>query len=164
MIWKRSVLGAAALLVLVTTTGCGTIARYTEKLSHIGRKKPKAENITPEEIVLGVIEIVNPEQHFVLIRTETNFNVSSGTVLETRPVSGTKTKLVASPEKKSNFVSADIAEGYPQQGETVVIVSTQPTAAPTVAETKVDTPKTLPKPASQAPPGEPVPGVPPINR
>jgi len=163
MIWKRSVLRAAALFVLVNTTGCGMMQHYTEKLSQIGRKKSKSENKAPEEIVLGVIEMVNPEQRFVLIRVESSFGVNAGTVLETRTASGTKTKLVVSPEKKSNFVSADIMEGYPQQGETVVIASVQPT--PAVANANPDaTVKTLPKPASQAPPGEPIPGVPPDNR
>ena len=165
MIWNRSVFAVASLIVVVSIAGCGTIEHYTEKLSELGRKKDKVENNAPQEIVIGVIEMVNPEQRFVLIRNESAFGINAGTALETRTASSTKTKLVVTPEKKLNFVSADIAEGYPQRGETVVLPVQQPIAAASIAKRNPDlAPKNLPKPATQAPPNEPIPGVPPVNQ
>jgi hypothetical protein len=98
--------------------GCGVVSRNLH--SH-GEKEKDKEDPKPKDLFIGVVEMVNPEQHFVLIRTGIQLKLQPGWKLETRPVSGSKSVLVITPEQKQNFLSADIAEGYPQQGEMVVM-------------------------------------------
>jgi len=109
----------ARLLLLpvfcLSLAGCGLISKALTP-------KPKPDkNPKPKDIAIGQVEMINPEQHFVLIRTIMQFKLEPGWKLETRPLSGPKSVLVITPEQKNNFLSADILEGTPQQGELVVL-------------------------------------------
>ena len=170
---NRSVRAVVTLLVALSVTSCGTMRHYTEVLSHIGRKKKIDEKKDVPELLIGVIEMVNPEQRFVLIRTEVNMPIHTGTLLEARAANGGKTKLIVTPEKKLHLVSADITEGFPQAGEMVVLVAAeQPakenttTQSPNQSNTQtlLDPIKPVPQPATPSSPNEPVPGVPPVIR
>lgn len=124
---------ALVLLTILPTLlgGCGLLTRW---FAHKPKPDPDAGK---KDVFIGVVEIVNPEQHFVLVRTGMKLNLQAGWILETRPTSGTKSVLTVSPEQKLNFLSADITAGIPQKGEIVV----------------------MPPQVAAAPPGEGTPGV-----
>ncbi len=84
------------------------------------RPKPKPDKTPPHDLFIGTIESVNPEQHFVLIRTVMRTTLQAGSKLETRPTTGSRARLTITPEQKLNFLAADITEGFPQVGEAVV--------------------------------------------
>lgn len=110
-------LGALFLLAALPMTlgGCGLLAKWFAP-------KPKPDkDAASRDIFIGVIEMVNPEQRFVLIRTAMKLNLQAGWRLETRPESGGRSVVTVAPEQKLNFLSADIVEGYPQKGELVVL-------------------------------------------
>lgn len=117
--------------------GCGLLAKWFG---------PRA-NPAPEEqnTGIGVIEMVNPEQRFVLIRANMKVELQPGSKLETLTASGVKSVLAVSPEQKLNFLSADILEGYPQKGETV-------TLAPKSVSVVPESTPALPQPAGNLPP------------
>jgi predicted small secreted protein len=163
MIWKRSVLAAAMLLLVVNTTGCNTLRTVKARLPHIGKKKNQTANKESQDQLIGVIEMVNPEQRFVLIRKENNRDLESGTVLEARTAQGGVTRLVVAPEKKMNFVSADFTEGFPLPGEMVFLTAAaQAIAVPPVTPAR-DTVKVSSPANPPVPNGEPLPGVPPAQ-
>ena len=142
------------LTAALSLSGCGLIG-------NLFRSKPKPSQEGPHDVMIGTVESVNPEQHFVLIRTAMMLHLNPGWKLETRPVSGSKSVLTVTPEQKLNFLSADIVEGFPQKGDVVVMppqLSTAP-AAPS-AIPPLTPPGTTPEPA-RAPGGQELP--PPIQ-
>ncbi len=113
-------------LLCLSLSGCGLIGKAFRS-----KPKPDEDAKKPKDLFIGVIDMVNPEQHFVLIKTGIQLKLEPGWKLETRPSSGgPKSVLVITPEQKQNFLSADIAEGYPQQGEMVVLPPQGGSAAP----------------------------------
>lgn len=70
--------------------------------------------------LIGLVELVNPEQKFVLIRTETKVAIPAGHSLIAIDATGAQTKLKVSPETKQNFLTADIADGTPRVGNLVI--------------------------------------------
>jgi hypothetical protein len=120
-----------AIILLLTLpgllAGCGLLAKWFTR-------KPKPDkHAGARDVWIGSIEMVNPEQRFVLVQTGMKLNLQPGWKLETRPVSGARSVLTVSPEQKLNFLSADITEGYPQKGELVVLppqAGAGPTAPP----------------------------------
>lgn len=89
--------------------------------------------------LIGLVELVNPEQRFVLIRTETKIGIPAGHSLIAIDATGAQTTLKVSPETKQNFLTADIADGTPRVGNLVIYrpgqqgVATGPQAAPGAA-------------------------------
>lgn len=81
-------------------------------------KKPS--NRVGEAKVVGVIELVNPEQNYVLINCEQRLNIPAGTELIAQTADGSKSKLKVSPERKGNYITADITEGAPQVRDLVL--------------------------------------------
>ena len=119
--------------------GCGLLAKWFAP-----RPKPDKDAGT-RDIYIGVVEMVNPEQRFVLIRTGMKFSLKTGWKLETRPAGGgANSILTISPEQKLNFLSADITEGYPQKGE-IVVLPPQLSAGPETAPAPENVPS-LPRP------------------
>ena len=118
------------LLLTFSLSSCSTFSRFIP-----GGKKNKADDekadTVKRERFIGLIELANPEQHFVLIRTEGNIALAPGTKLETRPQIGASTVLVVTPERKQSFISADVSHGFPQRGQPVVLpISSQADDAP----------------------------------
>lgn len=118
----RSILVLATLgPLLFSLSSCGTMQQLL-------RKKPDKNAATgnpgeSKDQIIGTIEMVNPEQRFVLVKTMNRMAVAAGTKLESHSPNGLKSVLTVTPEHKMNFISADITEGYPQQGDIVVQVS-----------------------------------------
>ncbi len=77
-------------------------------------------NRVGEAKVIGVVELVNPEQNYVLINCEQRLNIPAGTEIMTQNADGSKAKLKVSPERKGNYITADITEGTPQVRDIVL--------------------------------------------
>lgn len=84
-----------------------------------GPPKKKAANIPPSHRLVGTIMVVNEEQHFVLIDTESSFPAAVGTALKSFSNGAETGVLTVSPEVKPPFMIADIVSGTPQKGDQV---------------------------------------------
>ena len=116
---------------IASTPGCRLL-----KKGLFSRKHPAAQTDKNSDMYLGMVESVNPEQKFVLVRTEIRMPVAAGTKLETRAPNGTKASLMVTPEHKGNFLSADIVEGAPSTGDAVILparAAIEPAAPPATA-------------------------------
>jgi hypothetical protein len=74
-----------------------------------------------EAKVVGVIELVNPEQNYVLINCEQRLHIPAGTEVISQKADGSKTKLKVTPERKGNYITADIIEGSPDVRDLVLV-------------------------------------------
>lgn len=99
-----------SLMLLFVFTSCGLLRR---------RPAPQETNTKTGDIPIGVVEMINPEQKFVLITLSPGYMVTTGTKLYTFSPSGLKAELKVTPERKFSFLTADIIEGYPQKGKPV---------------------------------------------
>lgn len=105
--------------VLLGLAGCTYLKGKTAKWMLSSKKSP-ASNRMGEAKVVGVIELVNPEQNYVLINCEQRLNIPAGTEIVSQGIDGTKTKLKVTPERKGNYITADILEGSPQMRDLVL--------------------------------------------
>ena len=125
------------LLPLLGFSSCSYLLGNAAKMGMFD-KTLKKNNRTGEAKLIGTIELVNPEQNYVLINCEQRLNIPAGTEIVAQSTDGTKTKLKVSPERKGNYITADITEGAPQirdlvlyqvkQGELAVAPGTAPAA------------------------------------
>ncbi|MCE9519304.1 MAG: hypothetical protein K8R87_07115 [Verrucomicrobia bacterium] len=138
-----------AMILLLTMPlllgSCGLLAK------HLGKKAKPDKDAGTKDVSIGIIELVNPEQGFVLVRTDMKLNLQPGSKLETRPITGFRSVLTVSPEQKLNFLSADITSGFPQKGEAVVMPH-QAGATATTATPPPLPPSAPSVPASNLPP------------
>lgn len=129
------------LLLLLGLSSCSYFANKIAAWK--ASKKSPAEKRIGEAKVIGVIEMVNPEQNYVLINCEQRMNIPAGTEVLSQGVNGTDARLRVTPERKGNYITADITLGIPQLRDLVIYqvksddVDTQPatTIAPTTAPT-----------------------------
>ena len=147
-----------ALLLGLALSSCGLLKRDK------GPELVKGSENSPDgpTYLVGLIELVNPEQRFVLIRTEGKVVVPAGRELVAIDATGAQSKLKVSPEKKQHFLTADITDGQPRVGNLVAYrpgkaVTPPPTPAlpanpdqPSAVSTG-PTPPVLPPPAPAAP-------------
>ncbi|WP_113958640.1 hypothetical protein [Roseimicrobium gellanilyticum] len=107
----------------VFSSGCGLAKRGLAGIgsSKKGDRNKEEKKDASRDTFVGVIESVNPEQQFVLVRMEQGFAIAAGTPLETRSANGLLSRLVAGPERKLNFLAADIVDGMPHAGDMVVL-------------------------------------------
>lgn len=124
-------------LAVLPLSGCGTVQK--KLLSRKQAKEKKEEPGGSRDVFLGLVESVNPEQRFVLIRLDRRMQVVAGTTLDVRSASGVKATLMVTPEHKMNFLSADITSGMPAVGDMVIL---PPQAVP--APTEVPAPDLVP--------------------
>lgn len=155
----RSTIAFTALgTLLLSLSSCGTMNHLLQ--THLGKRSKTAAPQEPKNQIIGTIEMINPEQHFVLVKTSYRMALAPGTKLETLAANGLKAVLTVTPEHKMNFISADITEGFPQQGDTVIlpapIKSTDAPAQPGSDQPPpIDAPPPivdLPLPVDQLPP------------
>ncbi len=83
-------------------------------------KKGAEDKKIGEAKVIGVIELVNPEQNYVLINCEQRVDIPAGTEIISQGVNGSDAKLKVTPERKGNYITADITQGMPQLKDLVV--------------------------------------------
>ena len=144
-------------LLLPLATSCASL--------RFGKAKPAADTApeVPAEVFIGIIELVNPEQDFVLIRCEVIPVLPAGAELTAVGADGSESKLVLAPERKGRHLTADIRDGHPQLRQFVVYRrSPGASASPTTPATP-DAPSTPPLPAAPPMPGglPALPGLPP---
>jgi hypothetical protein len=94
--------------------------------------------------LIGLVELVNPEQRFVLIRTEGAVKVPPGDQIIAIDATGAQSKLKVTPEKKQNFLTADILEGNPKVGNLIVHRPAQQQAKPVTPPTTPVIPQVAP--------------------
>lgn len=97
------------MLALLLLAGCS----FTPK------PKPK-DNRTGQARLIGVVEMVNPDQGYVLIQCPDKSTLKSGTELIGLDHTGAKSRLLVTPERKGNYLTADIKEGTPIIGALVL--------------------------------------------
>lgn len=131
------------LICLLPLLGLSSCSWIFGKAAGFGMfdKKLSKNNRVGEAKVIGVVELVNPEQNYVLINCEQRLNIPAGTEIVAQNSDGSKVKLKVSPERKGNYITADITEGTPQVRDLVlyqvkpgelVAPGTQPGATPIV--------------------------------
>jgi len=117
------------LLLLLGLSSCS----YFEKKFGSKKPKPDEDKRIGEAKVIGVIEMVNPEQNYVLINCEQRVDIPPGTEIISQGTNGTDAKLRVTPERKGNYITADITQGTPQMHDLVVykVIRGEAPAAPT---------------------------------
>lgn len=100
------------LLVCVQLASCSLL-----------KKKKAEEKPGPvgKATLIGMIEMVNPEQNYVVIRCDTPPAIQPGTELIALNSLGTRSRLVLSPERKGYYLTADIKEGSPSVANLVLL-------------------------------------------
>ena len=140
--YGMSFLRHLCLLLLLGLSSCTYFANKIAAWK--ASKKSAAEKRVGEARVIGVIEMVNPEQNYVLINCEQRMDIPAGTEVLSQGINGTDAKLRVTPERKGNYITADITLGVPQLRDLVIYQVkseeapqpdpiTAPTTAPTVA-------------------------------
>lgn len=105
------------LLLLPSVCGCSWLINKT---AGFFQKKPSATTPVGEVRLIGVVELVNPEQNYVLINCEQRLNIAAGTEIIAQNPDGSRAKLKVSPERKGTYITADILEGTPQLQDLVL--------------------------------------------
>lgn len=130
--------------------------------SHLASKalqkplKKLQDNRVGQALLIGTIEMVNPEQNYVLIHCDSRPTLDAGVELIALDSSGNKSKLVVTPERKGNYLTADIKEGTPvvgslalqkiQESDTLPAVPATPDGQPTSPAPSVEMPIERPAP------------------
>ncbi len=121
------------------------------------KNKEKKPEPTGQATLIGLIEMVNPEQNYVLIRCEPMPSLNAGAELIALSASGARSKLILSPERKGHYLTADIKEGHPEVTNLVLVQHTSASATPPPAAT---VPATTPTPPETTSAYQPMPGLP----
>lgn len=101
-------------LVSFLATGCETARKAKAK------RKGGQVSSKEETVLVGVIEMINPEQNYVLIRCDQQHALAAGTELTAIDASGTQSRLMLTPERKGMHLTADIKEGAPKVANLVI--------------------------------------------
>lgn len=122
------------LLALLTLAQCQVL----RKIKARNHKSTSATTEQPSAQAVGKVEMVNPDDHFVLARLNMNLVMAPGTEITLLNESGQMAKAKITPERKGVFITADIVSGSPAKGDIVMIgtvkpESSQPPATPPVA-------------------------------
>lgn len=138
---------------------CSLIGKGMSKMPWKKKKTPAAAKNEDVAHLIGTVAMVNPEQRFVLIRTQGKVPMSAGQELTVLDSSGAESKIKVSPEKKLDFLTADILSGNPSVGGMVffkldkkALPPVDPNPPPTPPPPSI-TPVTVP---DQPPPSSPV--------
>ncbi len=121
------------------------------------KNKEKKPEPTGQATLIGMIEMVNPEQNYVLIRCEPMPSLNAGAELIALSASGARSKLVLSPERKGHYLTADIKEGHPEVTNLVLL---QRTSAPAATTPAAPIPATSPTPSASTSAYQPMPSLP----
>lgn len=134
------------LLITFTGAGCGLLRR----------KKPQPPSPASPKVVIGRVEMVNPELKFALIHTIERAAIPAGSDLITANEAGETARLKMSPERKGVFMTADIVSGEPMKGETVIWMrGSDPTAVAPPPAPVVEPSARISIPSSTPAPPEP---------
>jgi hypothetical protein len=123
------------------------------------KKKEEKPGPTGQATLIGMIEMVNPEQNYVLIRCEPMPSLNAGAELIALGANGARSKLVLSPERKGHYLTADIKEGQPEVTNLVLVQHTPVPEATTPTAAPATTPTTPPEATSAYQPMPSLPGM-----
>ena len=152
------------LPLLLPSTGCVAIGNLL-------RPKPKPAETSSENAPatpVGIIELVNPDAHFVIVHLNANAPLPAGTELTSLNATGQPAKLKVTPERKNIFITADIVSGFPQKGDSVLrgnVPATAPTTPAAAPATVGLGPANTGSPTVSISPGAiaaPLPAAPPV--
>lgn len=154
------------LPALLLLTSCGNLQNLAAK-ARAKRQQKAMEKLTltsSEEAAarlgakaVGEVAYVDDAEQFVLIRALNGVQLPPQAPLETRR-NGQRTALLrATPEKKNNFLAADLLEGTPQTGDAVFPSTAKPSP---VKPLPPPVPPPLPPAAPSAPPSPDLPETP----
>ncbi len=133
------------------------------------RDRPKPAPAGTRTTLVGIVEMVNPEQNYVLIRCDQVPVLAAGTPLVALDASGAEAALTLSPERKGRYLTADIRSGQPQVSNLVLhrtSASPEPASAPAASPESAVPPPTAVPPSpspSPSPPVAPMPLEPPAD-
>lgn len=152
-----------AISLCFAVPSCSLIGKGLRKLPW-KKKKKDTEKKDDAMKIIGVVELVNPDQHFVLIRTQGKLLLNPGLVIYAMDGAGGQSKLKVSPEKKQDFLIADIVDGSPRMGN-VVLFKPDKSAVPPPADPNQPVVGPGPPPNQPPPPDLPVqpPPISPVN-
>lgn|GEM_PF-451526 len=123
------------LLLLLGLSSCTYLESKFGAWTPASSKKSAEDKRIGEAKVIGVIELVNPEQNYVLINCEQRVDIPPGTEIISQGTNGTDAKLRVTPERKGNYITADITQGTPQLHDLVVYKVVRGEAAAPAAPT-----------------------------
>lgn len=152
------------ILVVLTLTQCQVLRKIG---AHNHKAAPTTEEPTARAI--GKVEMVNPDDQFVVARLTMNLALAPGTELTLLHESGKTSKVKVTPERKGVYITADIISGEPAKGDIVVAGTIKPdadaapatTTTPPVAPT--EPPSAVNPPTVSISPGNPQAAPPPSN-
>lgn len=123
-------------LCLPLLLGLSSCTYLEKKFGGMSSSKDSPEDKRVGEAkVIGVIELVNPEQNYVLINCEHRVDIPAGTEIISQGVNGTDAKLRVTPERKGNYITADITQGTPQLRDLVLFQVKRDAAPPATTVT-----------------------------
>jgi len=141
-------------LLMMSLPGCTYLARkaFEKPIKRL------MDNRVGQALLIGTIDMVNPEQNYVLIHCDSRPTLEAGVELIAVDSNGQKSKLVVTPERKGNYLTADIKDGMPvvgslalqkiQESDTLPVppanTGGQPSPAPTV-EMPIERPAPIPE-------------------
>ncbi|WP_395752121.1 hypothetical protein [Prosthecobacter sp.] len=108
------------LALLLGLSSCTYLENKFGGMMSSSSKKSSGDKKIGEAKVIGVIEMVNPEQNYVLINCEQRVDIPAGTEIISQGVNGSDARLKVTPERKGNYITADITQGTPQLRDLVV--------------------------------------------
>ncbi len=142
------------LLLLLGLSSCTYLEnKFGGMMPSPSKKSPEDKRIGQAKVI-GVIELVNPEQNYVLINCEQRVDIPPGTEIISQGVNGSNAKLRVTPERKGNYITADITQGTPVVRDLVVyqVKSGEAPAATTMSPAGVVVPMTPVMQADVIPP------------
>ncbi len=107
------------LLPLLGLSSCTYLIGKAAKMGMFDKHLEKTKGTGKAKLV-GTIEMVNPEQNYVLINCAERLNIPAGTEIVAQGADGTKATLKVTPERKGNYITADITEGEPKVQDLVL--------------------------------------------
>jgi hypothetical protein len=103
---------------LVAALGLAALLCHCSSTSSPDSGKPDTAQDDP--VAVGIIEFVNPEQKFVLIKMQSRMPMPPGHKLTALDATGALSELVVSPERKGTHLTADIVSGNPRRGNLII--------------------------------------------
>jgi hypothetical protein len=116
-----------ARLCLLISFGLGLC--QCEALKRSQKEEDDADNSKTQTLLVGTVELVNPEQQYVLVQCSPNVIVQSGAELTCLDATGSTSTVVVTPERKGNFIAADIKEGTPRLKNLVLLIISEESAS-----------------------------------
>lgn len=117
---QKHLIKACCVLLLLPLVGCSVLKKQTPKEDTEASEKtdPVEKTNSSNQAVIGVIETVYPNNHFVLIRRTSYLSPKEGDRLLTNNKNN-PVQLLVTQHKKGYFFSANIEEGTPTIGDQV---------------------------------------------